>query len=236
MRVRFAFALLTALLSLLVAPLAAAQDSNAVGECLADGQVWLVVVDDTESVIANQCVGNPASGDEALEAAGVEITRDSSGFVCGLGGTPEPCPETFTGQYWNYNSSAAGEQWAYYEIGSGDSQPAGGTIEGWCYNAEGTDSCFPPLLHIVQDGETILPAGVAQDEVVDLEVTGTNGADDAATGDPATDDAQGGVPAGVWLLWGTAGVALAGGLAAVFINRNRKNRGLDKGQATSGGR
>lgn len=169
---RIALVVLTTFLMALMAPSATAQDSNEVGDCLAEGQVWLLVVDDTQSVIANQCVGNPASGDDALAAAGVDVTRDSSGFICALGGTPAECPETFTGQYWNYNHAQAGEQWSYYEVGSGDSQPAGGSIEGWCYNAEGTESCFPPLLQIVQDGQTVLPAGVSQDEVVDLEVTG----------------------------------------------------------------
>lgn len=237
MRVRFTFTLLTAVLMILAAPFASAQDSNEVGECLADGRVWLLVVDDTESVLANQCVGNPESGDAALEAAGVEITRDSSGFICALDGIPAQCPETFTGQYWNYNHAAAGQQWSYSEVGSGDSQPAGGTIEGWCYNAEGTDSCFPPLLQVVQDGETILPEGVADDEVADLEVTGDDGADQVADGDAdASDDTGDGLPVGVWLLWGTAGVAIAGGLAAVFIHHNRRNRDLEGGQATSGGR
>lgn len=223
---RIALVFFTTFLMTLAAPFAAAQDSNEVGECLADGQVWLLVVDDTQSVIANQCVGNPASGDDALEAAGVEVIRDSSGFICALGGTPAECPETFTGQYWNYNHAQAGEQWAYYEVGSSESQPSGGTIEGWCYNAEGTDSCFPPLLQIVQDGETIVPAGVAQDDVVDLEVTGQ---DDAAQQADESAGADGISP----VLVG-AGIAVLVAVVAVvawFVTRGRRT---DDG--VSGGR
>lgn len=171
------------------APQPTADGANAVGACLDDDQVWLVVVDDEGNVLANQCVGTPESGEAALDTAGLERTVDSDGFICAIGNHPDPCPETFTGQYWGYYTAAAGEQWGYYEVGADQSEPQPGTIEGWCYNSADEEFCNPPLLQVVIDDTTVLGEGVTEADLVELEVTAEQptSTDEPTTEAPATD-------------------------------------------------
>ncbi|HMR50386.1 MAG TPA: hypothetical protein PKE40_14245 [Arachnia sp.] len=158
--------------SLFAAPTTARADgeSNEVGACLASDQVWLLVVTDTDEVLANQCVGAPANGTEALTEAGLELVRDSSNFICTIGGHPEACPAAFNGQFWGSYSGAPGQEYAFAMVGPDENVPAPGTIEAWCYNAPGTTECTPPYLTIIQDGQEIAaPEGVTTQ---DLPVTG----------------------------------------------------------------
>ena len=135
---RLLFPLLSALalaLTAFAAPLAAhAEDDNAVGACLAADQVWLLVVTDADEVLANECVGTPATGTEALTNAGLELSLDGNGFLCAIGGHPSPCPATFEGQFWNYYQGAAGTEYVYAQTGADENKPKPGTIEAWCYN------------------------------------------------------------------------------------------------------
>ena len=91
------------------------------------------------------CVTNPSTGTDALQAAGVTITRDSTGMICALNNYPNPCPATFDGKYWQYYeasaSDAAAGSWTYATAGSDDTNPQAGWVEGWCYGAQ----CVPAL-------------------------------------------------------------------------------------------
>jgi len=91
------------------------------------------------------CVTNPATGTDALRAAGVTITNDASGMICALNNYPNPCPATFDGQYWQYYQASAADaeagQWTYATAGSDDTHPQAGWVEGWCYGAQ----CLPTL-------------------------------------------------------------------------------------------
>lgn len=159
-------------LTALVAPLTAHAegDSNDVGACLSADKVWLLVVTDTDKVLANQCVGTPATGTEALTAAGLELGRDGSNFICAIGGYPSPCPATFNGQFWNYYQGKAGAEYAFSQVGADEAKPEPGTIEAWCYNKADEQACTPPYLKIVQSGQEVAaPAGAT---VQDLPVTG----------------------------------------------------------------
>lgn len=224
---RLLVALLSAIatsLALFSAPLAASadEDTNAVGECLGADQVWLLVVDEESNVIANECVGNPATGTEALENAGLTLGYDSSNFLCTIDSHPSQCPTTFNGQYWNYYSGTPGADYTYSTVGAGESSPAGGSIEAWCYNKADEESCTPPTLKIVQGGTEVQPAsGTAQD----LPVTGAA----AATASPAaTDEAPAEESSNLmgWVIAGIAVIAVGAGLIAWRVGANKKNGAL----------
>lgn len=139
--------------------------SNAVGSCLEADQVWLLVVD-VDEVLANQCVGTPASGEEALARGGMQIRFGSGRLICSLSGHPEKCPATFTGSYWNYHHGRAGEPYTYSKDGAATHRPEPGSIEAWCYNGDGEKSCTPPLLTVLQrDAPVNLPAADASDHI-----------------------------------------------------------------------
>ena len=91
--------LLILALALALVPVAARADGEGseIGDCLAGGQVWLLVTTETGDALANQCVGTPATGTDALTGAGLELVRDSSNFICAIGGHPEACPAAFNG-------------------------------------------------------------------------------------------------------------------------------------------
>ena len=214
-------------LTTLVAPLAAhAEDDNAVGTCLAAEKVWLLVVTDTDEVLANECVDTPATGTEALTNAGLELSLDGNGFLCAIGGHPSPCPATFEGQFWNYYQGAAGAEYTFSDKGADVAEPKPGTIEAWCYNKAEEKSCTPPYLKIVKDGaEVAAPEGVT---VQDLAVTGAAAAP-AATETPATapaeqpDQADGGSSTTVWVAIGV--VVVAGAAVAIYFGRKKPGKG-----------
>lgn len=112
-----------------------------IDQCLNDGKVWLTVSTDKGESLANQCVGNPATGAEALTNAGLELVRDK-GMLCTIGGYPAQCPATFTGEYWQYYQGTPGSAWQYSQLGADDAKPTGGTIEGWCYG----ETCSPAAM------------------------------------------------------------------------------------------
>ncbi len=209
---------ITMTLSLLTAPLAAHADgeSNAVGECLSSDEVWLLIVDEEGSVIANQCVGTPATGIAAIEAAGVAIGYDSSNFVCTLGGHPSECPASFNGQFWNYWQGSAGAEYAFAQTGPAESVPAGGTIEAWCYNKADEEGCTPPTLKIVQNGTEVAPAAGATAQ--DLPVTGA----EATQGEAAEEETPEDSGTMGWIVVGIAVVAVGAGLIAWQVGRRKK--------------
>lgn len=215
------------------APQPTADGANAVGACLEADQVWLLVVDETGNVLANQCVGTPATGEAALEAAGLEIVRGSNDFLCTIGGHPATCPEPFAGQFWNYHHATAGNQWLFSNVGADTSVPEPGSIEGWCYNSPDEENCTPPLLEVIVDDQVVLGEGVSEGDLVDLEVTAEQAPGDA-------DDAAGdGTGAAVWpwVLAGVVAVVVIGAVVIVVLRRRgTQAHGTDSNTEVSGGR
>ncbi|WP_314820748.1 hypothetical protein [Arachnia propionica] len=198
--------------------------SNAVGACLAAGQVWVVVVDETDQVHANQCVGTPSSGEQALADAGMRLEFGRSRLICTIDAHPASCPSRFTGQYWHYYHALPGQGWTYSQQGAGSRKPPPGSIEGWCYNASDQESCFPPELLITRGGEVIAPPGVAQTNLLDP---------------PVVVKAPASLP--IEIPWGliAAGVVLAALVAVAWWLRRRRpapGRSTDPDETELGGR
>ncbi|WP_418058816.1 hypothetical protein [Pimelobacter simplex] len=136
------------------APSAAAEPTTSppgstatLGQCLADGDVWLHVELDRDHVLRSECVGRPATGLEALAAADVQTTEHKGGYLCTLAREPQTCPSSFNGRYWQYaHAAGADAPWRYSRLGAAEHRPAGGDIEGWCYNAQGQERCVLPAL------------------------------------------------------------------------------------------
>ncbi|MGD7733512.1 hypothetical protein ACQCX5_11200 [Propionibacteriaceae bacterium G57] len=109
--------------------------------CTQSGQVWLVVVGPNGETVANTCVGNPSSGWQALQNAGISITQRSSndGFICQLNGLPNRCIEgnewTTADGYWQYYHASAGSSWTYSTRGAKQYSPKPGSVQGWCYSS-----------------------------------------------------------------------------------------------------
>lgn len=185
-------------------------DSNRVGACLDAGEVWLIVVDELDQVLSNQCVGNPSNGEEALAEGGMRISRSRNGLICTIDEHPERCPSTFTGQFWNYHHAEPGAAWKFSDEGAAQRSPRPGTIEGWCYNAVDTQRCSPPLLSVVINGETIVAAGVSVDDMLEPAVT---------THEPVPLPSS----SASWLILTGIGLALALLAAAGYVIARRRN-------------
>ena len=186
-------------------PPPSAPGANAVGACLDAEQVWLLVVDVDGEVLANQCVGTPSSGEEALARGGMQMRFSKGRLICSLSGHPEQCPATFTGSYWNYHHGTAGGPYAYAKEGASSRRPAPGDIEAWCYNPPEQKSCEPPLLTIISGDQQVPVPGVAAADYIDPPVTANE-----AVPVPATTP---------WALIGTAAVILVGVLAMLWWRR-----------------
>lgn len=109
------------------------------GTC--DGVTVVVDFTDVGGELEVGCAeGEPATGRDALLGAGFTATDSQPGFLCAINSMPNPCPETFDGNFWAYWNSTADSEWASYQVGADSSQPAPGSIEGWRYN----DGATPP--------------------------------------------------------------------------------------------
>ncbi len=186
-------------------PPPAAPGFNAVATCLAADQVWLLVEANGE-VLANQCVGTPASGEEALAQGGMQIRFAQGRLICSLSGHPEQCPATFTGSYWNYYHGEAGTPYTYSAQGAASRRPQPGSIEAWCYNEPDEESCTPGLLTIIRDGEQItVPGAISPSDYIDPAVTSNEAV-------PVPDSTP-------WALISTGALIAAGALVLLWWRR-----------------
>ncbi|MGV8847125.1 hypothetical protein [Tessaracoccus sp.] len=198
------------------------EGSNAVGACLDADQVWLLVVDIDGEVLANQCVGTPSSGEEALTAGGLELEKDK-GFICAISGHPDPCPAAFDGSYWNYHHTTAGAPYTFSQEGAETRVPSPGDIEAWCYNMPEVESCEPPLLTVMSAGKQVLVPNAAPADYFDPAVTaaGTGSAsptvsESATAPNSETDSSSTSTP---WALIGVGGVIIVGVVALLLWRR-----------------
>lgn len=145
-----------------VAPAATAAPTTTPGGCVQAAQVWLVAVNGGQ-MVANRCVGRPATGLAALQAAGVDVQTDAKQRVCSMNGvpagcaaTPAPSPAQKTPtQVWKYFHLVAGGGWTASGQGPAAFQPRPGTVEGWCLAASATASCTPPGVDLTGPSQQI---------------------------------------------------------------------------------
>ena len=192
-RLGTALGLGTALAALLAVPAAAAPaEAGAAPSGACPDETGVTVVVDAVALGGELLVGcatEPATGTEALTAAGFTEARDPSGFICAVGGLPDPCPTEFTGEYWSYWTAEAGGEWVAYTVGSDEAQPAAGSVEGWAWGDGSTGPAIPPPV----PGEE---APVEDDSQMDEQAVG-EGAEEAPADDAAADEAAGDEQAGV---------------------------------------
>lgn len=90
--------------------------------------------------------GDPRSGLEALTMVGFSYSfvPRQPGFVCQIGGEPDPCNGGPADAYWSYWHASRGSSWAYSNAGAGSRDPAPGSVEGWAFGAGARPSTSPP--------------------------------------------------------------------------------------------
>lgn len=208
----------------LAAPLVTVAD---VGDACPDETGVTVVVDATEleGDLTVGCAADPATGTEALAQAGFTETRDPSGYICAVGGLPDPCPTEFTGSYWSYWTAAPGGEWTTYAEGSDTAVPAAGTVEGWRYG----DGTQPPAVAPVDVMPGANGGDAATEEATEEATEDTTETPDAATAEAPADDADeadtGGD--GMSLAVGVAvGIAIVGALVGILVRLRRQSRDL----------
>ncbi|MDO8107726.1 hypothetical protein Q6348_11015 [Isoptericola sp. b441] len=163
---RAALVAVASLASLLAAgPAAAATPS---GACTDPAGVTVVV--DATALGGDVQVGcadqAPATGTDALRQAGFTDTRDAAGMICAVDALPDPCPATFTGQYWSYWYAQDGT-WVAYQEGSDTAAPAPGSVEGWRWS----DGSAGPQVDLATLAAT--PSASTSPSVVQATPTGT---------------------------------------------------------------
>ena len=198
------------------APAAAAAE----GPCTdADGVTVVVDFTDLGGEVEVGCATDPATGTEALQAAGFVDTRDDSGLICAIDAQPDPCPAEFTGSYWSYWHAEQGGEWETYMEGSDTAVPAAGAVEGWRYS-DGTAG--PTAMTATSTGATESAAPTETAEPSEsAEATETADSAEPAETAETTDAAQDGSSSGTigWVVGGLVLVALAGVIAVVVRRR-----------------
>ena len=128
----------------------AAPAGAAEGACsTANGVTVVIDFQELGGGVSTRCVtGQVANGFEALAAAGLsyQTALRSPGFLCKIAGLPateqciQPSPTT---AYWSYWLANRGGEWCYSTLGAGNISPLPGTVQGWSFSLNRTDSDAP---------------------------------------------------------------------------------------------
>ena len=128
----------------------AAPAGAADGACsTANGVTVVIDFQELGGGVSTRCVtGQVANGFEALAAAGFsyQTALRSPGFLCKISGLPateqciQPSPTT---AYWSYWLANRGGEWCYSTLGAGNISPLPGTVQGWSFSLNRTDSDAP---------------------------------------------------------------------------------------------
>ena len=213
----------TALLALPTAASASSAPAAVDGACTDPTGVTVVVdLTDLGGEVEVGCAQTPATGTEALAAAGFAETRDAAGMICAIDALPDPCPATFEGSYWSYWYAEPGGEWQTYMEGSDTAVPVAGNVEGWRYSdgSEGPGIAAPALAEGAEAEETVAPeATTVPEEAADA----TEEPAETATMAPTDQDPAQPGPSPALL----AGLGLLGLLvvAAVMVARRRAASG-----------
>lgn len=193
----------------LAAPAAQAETVSGSGCTGEDGVTVVVDFTDVGGDIEIGCAdGDPASGREALEAAGFTPEDSQPGMICTINALPDPCPEEFDGSFWSYWYAEDGA-WATYQVGADEADPAAGAVEGWRY----FDGSAGPQ---VEPAEAIAAAGATDAPGEDAEDGASADHDGSANVDEEADDSD---PSGL-IAAGVLAVVLIAGIVLVLRRRS----------------
>lgn len=145
------------------------------GACSPEEGVTVVVRTPEETVI--RCaVGDPESGEAALEAAGVKVTHDKNGMICQLAVAGEPFPREEKGwtcgdfdgtNFWAYfQATQPGGTWSFATKAANQTDPKPGQVEGWSWGAGEADLPGATAPAAAKDGAPSSPspsAGASKD-------------------------------------------------------------------------
>lgn len=211
---------------------AAATGADSPAGACSDPTGVTVVVDSTElgGEVTVACAADPATGTEALAQAGVSESRDPSGYICAVGGRPDPCPTEFTGSYWGYWSAGPDGEWTSYMEGSDTAVPEPGSVEGWRWG----DGTRPPAVDVADvlpgapaaadggAGTVTTPDPTAAD---DAPVDTSSDVADAAGAADAADTGGSGTNSMSPVLGVAVGAAILAGLVATIVRLRRHSDG-----------
>lgn len=192
------------------AALPATTTPNVQGQaCIGDSGVTVVVdFTDLGGAIEIGCAeGDPASGREALTAAGFEPADGSPGLICTIAALPDGCPPFDGVNFWAYFSGEAGSDWAQQMAGADGIDPAPGAIDAWRYNDGSAGPGVTPD-YVISTGTQLTP-----------EPTSGSGSDSMAT---ASDSEESAGPSVVGRLLSVAGIVVIAAIVGVVIRRRRQ--------------
>ncbi|WP_147917821.1 hypothetical protein [Ruania zhangjianzhongii] len=202
--------LTTAMLAV-ATPAAQAEVVSGAGCTGEDGVTVVVDFTDVGGEIEVGCAdGDPASGREALEAAGFTPEDSQPGMICTVDGLPDPCPEEFEGSFWSY-WYAEDETWASYQVGADEADPAPGSVEGWRY----FDGSAGPQV----DPAEALAAVPAEDTAGDAEDSTEDATSDKDAAGDMAQEADDFDPSG-WIAAGVLALVLIAGIVLVLRRRS----------------
>ncbi|HIZ38282.1 MAG TPA: hypothetical protein H9815_21095 [Candidatus Ruania gallistercoris] len=202
--------LTTAMLALATPP---AQAEVVSGAGCADKDGVTVVVDFTDvggEIEVGCAEGDPASGREALEAAGFTPADSTPGMICTINALPDPCPEEFDGSYWSY-WYAEDDAWTSYQVGADEADPAPGEVDGWRYFDGSAGPQVAPA-----EAMAAAPAG---DGAQNAEESSENAAADKDDAGDVDEEAEGFDPSGL-IAAGVVAVVLIAGIVLVLRRRS----------------
>ncbi len=198
--------------SVAVAPAALAADAgpDLSGGCTdPDGVTVVVDLTELDGTVEIGCASSAATGTEALETAGFTPTKDAAGMICAIDAAPDPCPTTFTGQYWSYWTATPDGDWQMAMEGSDTAVPTPGALEGWRYgDGSAAPGATPADVIAAASADEGPDAAAPSPEVTAAAVAVTEAGNDA-----------GGLPVWVPVTVGVAVLVAAAG--AVVVVRRR---------------
>lgn len=202
--------LTTAMLAL-ATPHAQAEVASGSGCTGEDGVTVLVDFTDVGGEIEVGCAeGDPASGREALEAAGFTPEDSQPGMICTVDGLPDPCPEEFEGSFWSY-WYVEDDAWTSYQVGADEADPTPGSVEGWRY----FDGSAGPQI----DPAEALAAASADDAAAREQESTEDASADKDDAAQMEEDAEGFDPSGL-ITAGVLALVLIAGIVLVLRRRS----------------
>lgn len=209
-------AALSGAVALTVLPDNAAAAAN--GAC--EGVIVVVDFTDTGGDLSIACAeGEQESGRAALLAAGFSATDSQPGLLCAINSMPDPCPETFDGNFWSYWNSTPTSEWASYQVGADSSTPAIGAIEGWRYN-DGTTAPGIAPAEVAAALASAAPPTPGTTEATTAPDAAPGGGEAVTTSTLAEETAEQGT---VLAVTAVAFLTLIAALAVFFVVRKRRS-------------